>query len=189
VLVDSSLLDAFLPKLVAAVEAQVTGDPWDEATDVGPVIDEKNAQRIVEWVEEAVARGATLLTGGTRDGATVAPTLLTDVPDDVSISCEEVFGPVMTVGALDGVDALLAEVNDSRFGLQAGVFTRDVATAFRAHTELEVGGVVIGDVPSFRADQMPYGGVKQSGVGREGLVPAMLDMTYEKVMVLTGLEL
>ena len=189
VLVDSAVYDRFLPRLVEKVEAQRTGDPWDESTDVGPVIDEKNAERIVAWVDEARGRGAEVLTGGTRDGSTVAPTVLANVPDDVRISCEEVFGPVMTVTALDGTDALFAEVNDSRFGLQAGVFTRDVRTAFRAHTELEVGGVVIGDAPSFRADQMPYGGVKQSGVGREGLRSAMEDITYEKVMVLTGLEL
>jgi acyl-CoA reductase-like NAD-dependent aldehyde dehydrogenase len=189
VLVDSAVHDRLLPRLVAAVEAQRTGDPWDEATDVGPLIDEKNAIRVVEWVEEAVAKGARVLTGGTRDGASVAPTLVADVPDDAKLACEEVFGPVMVISALDGNDALFAEANDSRFGLQAGVFTRDVQTAFRAHSELEVGGVVIGDAPSFRADQMPYGGAKQSGVGREGLVPAMLDMTYERVMVLTGLDL
>ena len=189
VLVDASLYERFLPRLVAATRAQRVGDPWDEATDVGPLIDERNAERVVAWVDEARAAGARVLTGGTREGATVAPTIVTNLPDDARLATEEVFGPVLTVTALDGVDALFAAVNASRFGLQAGVFTRDLPTAFRAHAELEVGGVVVGDAPSFRADQMPYGGVKASGVGREGLQAAMTDFTYERVMVLSGVEL
>ncbi|MFD0889854.1 aldehyde dehydrogenase family protein, partial [Streptosporangium algeriense] len=130
-----------------------------------------------------------LLTGGTREGATVAPTVLADVPHDAKVSCEEVFGPVMIVQSVSGVDEAFATVNDSKYGLQAGVFTRDLDLAFRANRELEVGGVVIGDVPSYRADQMPYGGIKESGVGREGIRSAIADFTYEKVMVLTGLSL
>jgi acyl-CoA reductase-like NAD-dependent aldehyde dehydrogenase len=189
VLVDSSLRDRLVPLIVAKVEQQRTGSPSDEATDVGPVIDERNAERIVAWIDRAVAAGANLLTGGSREGTTVAPTVLTDVPADVEISCEEVFGPVLTISTFDGIDDAIDIVNDSRFGLQSGVFTHDLATAFRVHSELEVGGVVIGDVPSFRADQMPYGGVKSSGVGREGLQAAMNDFTYERVMVLTGLDL
>ncbi|KND42267.1 aldehyde dehydrogenase family protein [Streptomyces stelliscabiei] len=189
VIADASVYDRLLPRIVAAVEAQVTGDPSDGATDVGPLVSEDAAKRVEAWVREAVDAGATLLTGGKRDGASYAPTVLTDVPADVSVSCEEVFGPVLTVRKAEGEAAAFAAVNDSKYGLQAGVFTHDLQTAFRAHRTLEVGGVVIGDVPSYRADQMPYGGVKQSGVGREGVRFAMDDYTYERVMVLTGLQL
>ncbi|MGX1675753.1 aldehyde dehydrogenase family protein [Streptomyces sp. NPDC055400] len=189
VIADASLYERLLPKIVAAVEAQVTGDPADDATDVGPLVSEDAAKRVESWVDEAVAAGASLLAGGKREGATYAPTVLADVPADVTISCEEVFGPVLTVKKVDGEAEAFAAVNDSKYGLQAGVFTHDLQTAFRAHRALEVGGVVIGDVPSYRADQMPYGGAKQSGVGREGVRYAMDDYTYERVLVLTGLAL
>ncbi|MGH3506512.1 MAG: aldehyde dehydrogenase family protein, partial [Nocardioidaceae bacterium] len=145
--------------------------------------------RIESWVAEARAAGATLLTGGHREGTTVQPTVLERVPADTKVACEEVFGPVMLLERVSGPGEAFAKVNDSEYGLQAGVFTHDLQTAFRAHRELEVGGVVIGDVPSYRADQMPYGGAKASGVGREGLKYAMADYTYERVMVLTGLDL
>ncbi|WP_214365848.1 aldehyde dehydrogenase family protein [Pseudonocardia sp. H11422] len=189
VLADRSVFDALTERVVAAVEAQRTGDPWDDATDVGPLIDAAAADRVTAWVAEAVAAGAKVLTGGGRDGATVEPTVLVDVPADATVSCEEVFGPVLVLEPVDGVAEAFARVNDSRHGLQAGVFTRDLPTAFRAHRELEVGGVVVGDVPSFRADQMPYGGAKESGVGREGVRYAMIDYTYERVLVLTGVAL
>ncbi|WP_149825670.1 aldehyde dehydrogenase family protein [Streptomyces tailanensis] len=189
VIADASVYERLLPRIVAAVEAQVTGDPSDDATDVGPLVSEDAAKRVEAWVQEAVEAGAQLLTGGKRDGASYAPTVLTDVPADTILSCEEVFGPVLTVRKVDGEAEAFAAVNDSKYGLQAGVFTRDLQTAFRAHRALEVGGVVIGDVPSYRADQMPYGGAKQSGVGREGVKFAMDDYTYERVMVLTGLAL
>ncbi|UUU30562.1 aldehyde dehydrogenase family protein [Streptomyces sp. CA-210063] len=189
VIADASVYERLLPRIVAAVEAQVTGDPSDGATDVGPLVSEDAAKRVEAWVREAVDAGAALLTGGKRDGATYAPTVLADVPADVTLSCEEVFGPVLTVTKVAGEAEAFAAVNDSKYGLQAGVFTHDLQTAFRAHRALEVGGVVVGDVPSYRADQMPYGGVKQSGVGREGVRFAMDDYTYERVMVLTGLQL
>jgi acyl-CoA reductase-like NAD-dependent aldehyde dehydrogenase len=189
VIADAAVYDRLLPRVVAAVEAQVTGDPADDRTDVGPLVSEDAARRVETWVDEAVAAGAKLLTGGRRDGASYAPTVLTDVPGDVTLSCEEVFGPVLTVQRAEGEAEAFAAVNDSKYGLQAGVFTHDVRAAFRAHRALEVGGVVIGDVPSYRADQMPYGGVKQSGVGREGVKFAMDDYTYERVLVLTGLAL
>ncbi|MEU3605828.1 aldehyde dehydrogenase family protein [Streptomyces sp. NPDC035033] len=189
VIADATVYDRLLPKIVAAVEAQVTGDPADDATDVGPLVDEAAALRVESWVDEAVAAGAKLLAGGKREGATYAPTVLTDLPADVTLARAEVFGPVLTVAKVDGEAEAFAAVNDSDFGLQAGVFTHDLQTAFRAHRALEVGGVIVGDVPSYRADQMPYGGAKRSGTGREGVAYAMDDYTYERVMVLTGLAL
>lgn len=189
VIADAAVYDRLLPKIVAAVEAQVTGDPSDAATDVGPLVNEDAAKRVESWVDEAVRAGAQLLTGGKRDGATYAPTVLAELPDGVSLSCEEVFGPVLSVQRTAGEAEAFASVNSSKYGLQAGVFTHDLQTAFRAHRALEVGGVIIGDVPSYRADQMPYGGTKESGTGREGVRYAMDDYTYERVLVLTGLAL
>ncbi|WP_327339284.1 MULTISPECIES: aldehyde dehydrogenase family protein [unclassified Streptomyces] len=189
VIADAAVYDRLLPKIVAAVEAQVTGDPSDAATDVGPLVNEDAAKRVESWVDEAVQAGGKLLTGGKRDGATYAPTVLTELPDGVSLACEEAFGPVLSVQKVDGEAEAFASVNASQYGLQAGVFTHDLQTAFRAHRALEVGGVIIGDVPSYRADQMPYGGTKQSGTGREGVRYAMDDYTYERVLVLTGLAL
>ncbi|QVJ02188.1 aldehyde dehydrogenase family protein [Nocardiopsis eucommiae] len=189
VVVTDAVHDAFVERLVAEVQALGTGDPADPGTDVGPLVDAAAAERVTSWVEEAVAAGARLLTGGTRDGVTVAPTVLADAPADARVVREEVFGPVLVVQRVADTDAAFAAVNDSDFGLQAGVFTRDLPTAFRAHRELEVGGVVVGDVPTFRADQMPYGGVKGSGVGKEGLRAAMTDLTHERVLVLTGIDL
>jgi aldehyde dehydrogenase (NAD+) len=189
VIADRAVYDRLLSKLVDAVAAQKTGDPADPSTDVGPLISEAAAIRVEQWVEEAVAAGAKVLTGGTREGSTYAPTVVIDAPSDSKVVREEVFGPVLVVQRVDGDDAAFAAVNDSAFGLQAGVFTHDIQAAFHAHRELEVGGVIVGDVPSYRADQMPYGGVKGSGVGREGVKYAMEDYTYERVLVLTGLDL
>jgi acyl-CoA reductase-like NAD-dependent aldehyde dehydrogenase len=189
VVADAAVYDALAERVVAKVRAQATGDPSDAATDVGPLVSEAAAVRVAQWVDDAVAKGATLLVGGSRDGASYAPTVLTDLPPDAVLATEEVFGPVLSLHRVNGADEAFAAVNDSRFGLQAGVFTHDLRLAFRAHRELEVGGVVIGDVPSYRADQMPYGGVKDSGSGREGVRFAMEDYTYERVLVLTGLDL
>nr|WSZ98781.1 aldehyde dehydrogenase family protein [Streptomyces sp. NBC_00857] len=189
VIADASVYERLVPKIVAAVEAQATGDPADDATDVGPLVNEDAAQRVESWVDEAVRGGAQLLTGGKRDGATYAPTVLAEVPGEVTIAREEVFGPVLTVRRAEGETEAFEAVNDSKYGLQAGVFTHDLKAAFRAHRALEVGGVIVGDVPSYRADQMPYGGVKQSGVGREGVRFAMDDYTYERVLVFTGIDL
>ncbi|WP_242418170.1 aldehyde dehydrogenase family protein, partial [Frankia sp. CpI1-P] len=186
---DRSVYDELLREITTAVRALRGGDPTDPATDVGPLIDTAAARRVEEWIAEAVAAGGTLVCGGTRTGASIAPTVLTDVPADARVVREEVFGPVVVVSAVDGLDEGLARVNDSEFGLQTGVFTHDLTTAFRAHRELAVGGVVIGDVPSYRADQMPYGGTKGSGIGREGVRAAMTDLTEERVLVLTGLDL
>jgi len=189
VFVDESLQEEFLPLLVSKLAGLRTGSPWDDDVLVGPVINESAAERISTWIDQAVSSGARLLTGGVRQGTSVAPTLLTDVPPQAPVSCQEVFGPVMTVATVAGVDEAFAAINDSRFGLQAGLFTHDVRTAFRAQRELEVGGVIIGDVPSYRADQMPYGGLKDSGHGREGLRAAMHELTQDRVLVLTGLDL
>jgi len=186
---DAAVYDDLKARLVAAVEALRTGDPNDERTQVGPLINEAAAERVEAWVNEAVAAGAKVLAGGVRTGTTYAPTVLEDAPSDAKVVCEEVFGPVLVLQRVDGPDEAFERINDSAFGLQAGVFTHDIQLAFRAHRELEVGGVIIGDVPSYRADQMPYGGVKGSGVGREGVRYAMADFTYERVMVLTGLDL
>ncbi len=189
VFADASLYDDLRARVVSKVAALRTGDPRDEETFVGPMIDEAAAIRVEEWVSAAVDGGATLLTGGTRDGTTYAPTVLEGVPRDAKASCDEVFGPVLLLERIANADEGIAAVNDSKFGLQAGLFTHDLQLAFRAHRELQVGGVIIGDAPSYRADQMPYGGVKESGVGREGVRYAMTDFTYERVMVLTGLDL
>lgn len=182
-------LSVFRSLLVDAVEALGTGDPSDPATDVGPLVDEAAARRVEAWVYEAVRSGAKLLTGGVRTGSTYAPTVLEDVPAGAKVLDEEVFGPVVVLQAVDTVDEAFALVNASPYGLQTGVFTRDVQLAFRAGSELEVGGVVVGDVPSYRSDAMPYGGVKASGRGREGVRAAMHDLTEERVLVLTGLRL
>jgi acyl-CoA reductase-like NAD-dependent aldehyde dehydrogenase len=189
VIADASVYDALVEKVVDKVRAQVTGDPGDDATDVGPLVSEAAAERVAQWVEDAVAKGAKVLTGGVRDGASYAPTVLAELPGDAILATAEAFGPVLSLHRVDGAQEAFAAVNDSRFGLQAGVFTHDLQLAFRAHRELEVGGVIIGDVPSYRADQMPYGGVKDSGTGREGVKFAMEDYTYERVLVLTGLDL
>jgi acyl-CoA reductase-like NAD-dependent aldehyde dehydrogenase len=189
VLVHEDVYRTFVDELVAAVGKLPTGDPTADGVQVGPVINDGAAERIVAWVDEARAAGATVLAGGTRDGRTVAPTVLADVPRDTKVTTEEVFGPVLSVAPFADIDQAFATVNDSKFGLQAGLFTRDLRIAFRAHRDLEVGGVIVGDVPSYRADQMPYGGWKESGVGREGLRSAMNDLTEERTMVLTGLDL
>jgi len=184
-----SVYDGLRDALEKAVAGLRTGDPGDPATHVGPMIDEAAARRVEEWVGEAEAAGATVVVGGAREGTTYPPTLLEGVPDDAKVMREEVFGPVLALERVASTAEAFARVNASRFGLQAGVFTHDIGTAFLAHRELEVGGVVVGDVPSYRADQMPYGGTKESGVGREGVRYTMTDLTYERVMVLTGLDL
>ena len=186
---DASIHDALLADIIAAVERLGTGSPDDAATEVGPVINDEAADRVQAWVAEAVAAGAVIRAGGGRQGTTLAPTVLTGVPRDALLSREEVFGPVLLVESVADLDEGLARIDDSDYGLQAGIFTRDLTTAFRAHAELHVGGVVVGDVPSYRADQMPYGGTKGSGIGREGLAAAMTDLTEERVLVLCGVSL
>lgn len=189
VYVHTDVYDSLREKVLAQVAGLRTGDPREDGVDVGPLINEAAAARVSSWVAEAVAAGGTLLTGGGRSGAAVEPTVLADVPEDASVMAEEVFGPVVSLVRVSSVDEGVARINASRFGLQAGVFTRDLTTAFDVSARLKVGGVLVGDVPSFRADQMPYGGVKDSGVGREGPGAAMADLTEERVTVLTGITL
>lgn len=178
-----SIYRAVRDGLVAAAQRLRMGDPRDEDTFIGPLISEREATRVEGWIAHAVQAGGRLLCGGTRDGAIVAPTLLEGVPPDEPVVSQEVFGPVAVLQEFEEFEQALRIVNDSRYGLQAGVFTRDLERAYRAWDALEVGGVVIGDVPSFRVDHMPYGGVKDSGFGREGVRFAAEEMTEIRMMV------
>ena len=189
VLVASDVYDRFAELLTKQVSQLKVGDPLDETVDVGPVINRGEVDRIGEWVAEAVAEGAEVLTGGTVDGPFVTPTLLSKTTPSMKVRCEEIFGPVVTITPYETYEEALAEVNDSKYGLQAGVFTNDITRAFEAHRSLEVGGVIINDVSAFRADQMPYGGSKDSGFGREGLRFAMEEMTEPRIMVLSHVPL
>lgn len=186
VLVHDAIYDAVRDGLVEQVGALKGGDPRDPETFVGPLISEGDAERVVEWIEEAVEAGATLLVGGERDGAVVRPAVLDGVPDDCRLFTEEVFGPAMILERFDDFDRALDRINQSRYGLQAGLFIRDIAKIRRAWDELEVGGVVINDVPSFRVDHMPYGGVKDSGLGREGIKFAIEDLTEIRLLAIRG---
>ncbi len=184
IMVHESLYDEARERLIKAVGALVHGDPADENTFIGPMISEKEAARLHGWVEAAKAGGAKVLAGGNCNGAMLEATLLEDVSPEMDVSCQEAFGPVAILSKFSDYDAALAEVNNSDFGLQAGIFTKDIYKAQKAWDELEVGGVVIGDVPSWRVDHMPYGGVKDSGIGREGIRYAIEDMTEIRLMVL-----
>jgi acyl-CoA reductase-like NAD-dependent aldehyde dehydrogenase len=184
IIVHAEIYDAFKERLVAKAKTLVAGDPHDEKVFIGPMIDEKEARRLDGWIQEATAAGARLLCGGKRVGAMLEATLLEDVPRDTRLYREEAFGPVASLSRFTDFQAALDEVNDSKFGLQAGVFTRDLYKMLQAWDHLEVGGVVIGDVPSYRVDNMPYGGVKDSGLGREGVRFAMEDMTEIRNLVI-----
>jgi acyl-CoA reductase-like NAD-dependent aldehyde dehydrogenase len=189
VLVQSEVYDDFTARLVKEVENLKTGDPMDPTVDVGPVISRGDVERIDAWVKEAVSQGAEILTGGHGEGPFYYPTLISDVKPEMKVCREEIFGPVVTISPYQTFDEAIAIVNDSRFGLQAGVFTNDINRAFQAHREIEVGGVIVNDVSAFRADQMPYGGSKDSGFGREGLRFAMEEMTEARIMVLSHVPL
>jgi acyl-CoA reductase-like NAD-dependent aldehyde dehydrogenase len=184
VYVQRSVYDDYLERLLPKVEQLVLGDPADEETDVGPVIDEDARDRILEWIEEARNGGAEILTGGDLDGELVRPTVIANASPDLKVSCEEVFGPVVTVNPYESLDEALELANGTRYGLQAGIFTTDLQTAFRAAQELEFGGVTVNEAPTFRADQMPYGGVKDSGNTREGPAYSVREFTEERVVVL-----
>ena len=189
VLVASEVYEDFAARLVKQVESLKVGDPMDPTVDVGPVIQRSEVDRIGEWVQEAVSQGAEVLTGGTGEGPFFQPTLIGDVRPEMKVCREEVFGPVVTISPYQTFDEALRIVNDSKFGLQAGVFTNDINRAFEAHRAIEVGGLIVNDVSAFRADQMPYGGSKDSGFGREGLRFAMEEMTEPRIMVLSHVPL
>jgi acyl-CoA reductase-like NAD-dependent aldehyde dehydrogenase len=176
--------DRFLEELVPRVEALRVGDPLDPDTQVGPVIDEENRDRIASWIREAVAGGATLRAGGEVDDAgLLRPTLLADVAPDMRVSCQEVFGPVVTVAPVDGLGDAIELANGTAYGLQAGIFTASIKDAMQAALRLDFGGVTLNEAPTFRADQMPYGGVKESGNTREGPRYAVEEMTEPRVVV------
>ena len=188
VLVHEDVADAFIERFVANAEALRVGDPLDPETDVGPLISRHDRDRVKEWIDEAVASGAKLLTGGelVDGGRCLTPTVIEAPPREAKVWCEEIFGPVATIDRYSGFEEALEMANDSKFGLQAGVFTRDVGRGLQAAESLEFGGVLINEVPTFRADQMPYGGVKDSGNTREGPAYAVIELTEERFVTLQG---
>lgn len=184
VYVENEALPEFRKLLVANIKELVAGDPKDEKTDVGPVIDEKSAARIESWLKEAVSAGGKLWAGGERKGLLIPPALVEGVPPSCTLMKEEVFGPVVTLEGVASKEEALEKMNDSRYGLQAGIFTNDLAFVQRAFARLDYGGVIVNDIPSFRSDAMPYGGVKDSGVGREGVRSTIEEYTEPKTLVL-----
>jgi acyl-CoA reductase-like NAD-dependent aldehyde dehydrogenase len=176
--------DTFLETFVPKVEALKVGDPADEETDVGPVIDADARERILEWIAEARDRGARVLTGGELDGELIRPTVIADAAPDLRVSCDEVFGPVCTVNAYDSLEEAISLANGTPFGLQAGIFTSRLDVALKTAEALEFGGVTVNEAPTFRADQMPYGGVKDSGNTREGPAYAIRELTEERLVVI-----
>ncbi len=182
--VHEDVWDPFMERFLAAAAALRQGDPADPTTDVGPMVDEKNALRTQAWVDEAKAMGGKVLLGGTANGTFFPPTVLTDVPLAAQVCSAEAFAPLVVASRFRDIDEAIAGVNDSYFGLQTGVFTNDLAHAWTSFNELEVGGVIVNDIPTYRIDHMPYGGVKDSGMGREGLRWSIEDMTELRLMVL-----
>lgn len=187
ILIHEKIYDEFRNRLVEATRKLKMGDPRDEPTFIGPIISDKEAERLEDWISSAVSRGGKILCGGKRQGRLLEATLLENVPPTERICAEEAFGPVAILSSFKDFDQALDEVNNSRYGLQAGVFTRDLHKAHRAWDKLEVGGVIVGDIPSLRSDHMPYGGVKDSGLGREGVRFAIEDMTEIRLMVVKHL--
>jgi acyl-CoA reductase-like NAD-dependent aldehyde dehydrogenase len=184
ILVEQSVFGKFLELLLEGVGKLKVGDPLDEKSDLGPMIRESDAIRAYDWVQEAVRGGARLMCGGQRHGSLFEPTVLTSTRPAMKVNCQEIFAPVVTVEPYSDFAGALKQVNSSPYGLQAGLFTRDAKLIFQAYDELEVGGLIAGDVPSFRIDHMPYGGVKDSGLGREGLRDAIEEMTEPKLLVM-----
>jgi acyl-CoA reductase-like NAD-dependent aldehyde dehydrogenase len=188
VYVHRSVFQTFLWKVVDAAKKLVCGDPLDEKTDVGPIIRLSDAERIESWIQEAVAAGAKLLEGGQRTGSMITPAILTGTKPGMKLRDEEAFGPVLLIEPYDDFEDALAEVNHSKYGLQAGLLTRDAGRILTAYRELEVGAIIVGDTPTWRLDPMPYGGVKDSGLGREGLRFAIEEMTEPRMLVMAGLH-
>lgn len=189
VLVQRDVADDFRDLLASEISKLKTGDPLDPETDVGPLIDHDALERVSAWVDEAVQSGAEIVTGGKREDPFYLPTVLSRTTEHMKVRCEEIFGPVVTLASYDRFEDAMEEVNNSRYGLQAGVFTKDVDRIFLAHRDIQVGGLIANDVSSFRADQMPYGGTKDSGRGREGLRWAMEEMTEPRILVLSDVPL
>jgi acyl-CoA reductase-like NAD-dependent aldehyde dehydrogenase len=184
VYVHGDVYESFVPQLADRMRGLAAGDPLDEGTDVGPLIDDSAAERVEEWVREARDRGATVLAGGDREGRLWQPTVLADVKEDMRVACQEVFAPLLVVFRFDDVEDAIGAAGAGDFGLQAGIFTHDLRVVDRAFDRIEVGGLIVNDVPTFRVDHMPYGGVKQSGFGREGLRYAIEEMTELRLVVL-----
>ena len=184
ILVENSVYGKFTDLLLEGVSNLTVGDPLDESCDLGPLIRESDAIRAADWIQEAVRGGARLLCGGKRKGSLLEPTVLTGTRPDMKVNCQEIFAPVVTVEPYNDFASALREANNSPYGLQAGLFTRDAKLIFQAYEELEVGGLIAGDVPTFRVEHMPYGGVKDSGLGREGLRDAIQEMTEPKLLVM-----
>jgi glyceraldehyde-3-phosphate dehydrogenase (NADP+) len=182
VLIEEGVYDQFVEKFVESTKQYTVGDKLSEETDMGPLISEKEAIRVEKWVEEAVKRGASLLCGGERNGAFYLPTVLANIPEDCILAKEEVFGPVVQLYRVSNLDMAIQEANKVDYGLQAGIFTRDIEKAFAAIHKLEVGGVMVNDSSDYRIDSMPFGGVKGSGLGREGVKFAIQEMTEPKVV-------
>ncbi len=187
VFVERSIFHTFLWKVVEHTNKMVVGDPSDETTEVGPLIRLRDAERVEAWIKEAVEGGAKPITGGERKGSTIAPTILTGTKPGMKVRDEEVFGPVVAIEPYDDFEQALAEVNHSKYGLQAGLLTRDAGRILTAYRELEVGALIVGDTPSWRLDPMPYGGVKDSGLGREGIRSAIEEMTEPRMLVMSGI--
>jgi len=184
ILVERSVCAKFTDLLLEGVKELKTGDPLDDSTDLGPLIRESDAVRASDWIQEAVRGGARVLCGGQRRGPFLEPTVLTGTRPEMKVNCQEMFAPVVTVEPYDDFNQALRQINSSPYGLQAGLFTRDAKLIFNAYEELEVGGLIAGDVPAFRIDHMPYGGIKDSGLGREGLRYAIEEMTEPKLLVM-----
>ncbi len=181
--VEREVHDAFLERFLPRVEALRVGDPHDESTDVGPVIDARSRERIMQWIQEALASGARVLAGGDLEGGLLRPTVLGSVTSEMRVCKDEVFGPLVSVLTYDGLEQAIAACNGTQFGLQAGIFTRDLRATSAAAAGLEFGSVIVNESPSWRTDQMPYGGVKASGVGKEGPASAVREMTLERLVV------
>lgn len=181
VLVEEPVAQEFTSKVIDALDRVVVGDPRSADTRVAPLIDAGSTERVQQWVDDAVAAGATVLAGGSTDGRVVRPTVLSDVPGDAQVWCEEVFGPVVCLKTVPDLPAAYAEVNDSRYGLHCAIYTSSLQTAFEAIEQIEAGGIVVNEVPGFRSDIAPYGGVKDSGIGREGPRFAIEEMTVTRM--------
>ncbi len=188
IFVEKSIFQTFLWKLVECTARLIAGNPSDEETEVGPMVRQSEAERVEEWIKEAVEGGAKLIHGGERKGSAVTPAILTATKPGMKVRDEEIFGPVVTIEPYNDFEQALADVNHSKYGLQAGLLTRDAGRILTAYRELEVGALIVGDTPSFRIDPMPFGGVKDSGLGREGIRFAIEEMTEPRMLVMSGIN-